>query len=162
MRQTCFVNRSWVEVLDPKSRTTSAAYDRNQEIHLRHSAPRITVCHLLVEPTPLTGQEPNSCIDVSSEHTPNNNPSRRDSFNTDYNDLNTTVAASETPDTKEVGQSTSPLLFQERKVSSNPFSVSGFQQQASASGSRQQTSPMYDKPVANRRFVGHQETGAKY
>ena len=82
----------------------------------------------LVEPTPLTGYEPKTCIDVSSGHTPINYSSRRKSFNTDCNDLTTTVAASETPFLKKVGQSTSPLLFQEREVSSNPFCVSGFQQ----------------------------------
>ena len=94
----------------------------------------------LVEPTPFTGYEPKTCIDVSNEHTPINCPSRRDSFNTDYNDLTTTVAPSETPDMKEVGQSISPLLFQEREVSSDLFCVSGFQQQAAASGSQQQAS----------------------
>ena len=62
------------------------------------------------------------------------------SFNTDYNDLTTTVAASETPDMKKVGQSTSPLLFQVRAVSSNHFCVSGFQQQAATSGSQPQAS----------------------
>ena len=75
----------------------------------------------LVEPTPLTGNEPIRCIDVSSELTPINYSSRRNSFNTDYNDFTTTVAASETPDMKEVWQSISPLLFQEREVSSNPL-----------------------------------------
>ena len=61
--------------------------------------------------------EPNTCIDASSEHTPVNYPSRRNSLNADYNDLTTTVAASETPDMKEVGRSTSPLFSQEREVS---------------------------------------------
>ena len=86
------------------------------------------------------GFEPKTCIDVSNEHTPINYPTRRNSFNTDYNDLTTTVPASETPDIKEVGQSTSPLMRQERELSSNPFCVSGFQQQATASGSQQQAS----------------------
>ena len=89
----------------------------------------------LVESTPLTGYEPKTCIDVSSEHTPINCPSRRNSFNTDYNDLTTTVAASETTDAKEVGQLTSPLFSQEREVSSYPFGVSGSQQQAAATSS---------------------------
>ena len=61
-------------------------------------------------------------------------------FNTDCNDLTTTVAAFEIPDMKEVGQSTSPLSSQEREVSSNPFCVSAFQQQAGASSSQQQVS----------------------
>ena len=98
-----------------------------------------------VEPIAFTGYEPNSCIDFSSEHTPINCPSRRNSFNTE-NDLTATVAASETPDMKEVGQSTSPLFFQEREVSSDPFCVSGFQQQAAASGSQQQASSSVVSP----------------
>ena len=49
----------------------------------------------LAESTPLTGFEPETCIDVSSEHTPINYPSRRDSFNIENNDLTTTVAAPE-------------------------------------------------------------------
>ena len=61
--------------------------------------------------------EPNTSIDASSEHTPVNYSSRRNSFNTDYNDLTTTVAACEPPDMKEVGRSTSPKLSQEREVS---------------------------------------------
>ena len=92
----------------------------------------------LAESTPLTGYEPKTCIDVSCEHAPINYPLRRNSFNTDYNDLTTTVAAFETLDMKEAGQSTSPLMFQEREVNFNPFCVSGFQQQAAASGSPQQ------------------------
>ena len=43
---------------------------------------------------PATGYEPNFCIDVSSEHTPINFPSRKDSFTLE-NDLTNTVAASE-------------------------------------------------------------------
>ena len=52
---------------------------------------------------------PRLASDVSSEHTLIHYTTRRTSFNTDYNDLTTTVAASETLDMKEVGQSTSPL-----------------------------------------------------
>ena len=100
----------------------------------------------LVEPTPLTGYDPKTCIDVSSEQTPVSYLSRRNSVNTDYNDLTTTVAVSETPDMKEVGQSTSPLLLQEREETSNPFCVSGFQQQAGGSGSQQQASPSVVSP----------------
>ena len=98
----------------------------------------------------LTGYEPKTCTDVSSEHTPINCPSRRNSFNTDNNDLTTTVTASETPDMREVGQSTSPL-FQEREVSSYPFCVSGFQQQAAASGVQQQASSsgIHPWPIAD-------------
>ena len=44
--------------------------------------------------TPLTGCEPNFCIDVSSEHTPIHSPSRKNRFNLE-SDLTNTVAASE-------------------------------------------------------------------
>ena len=118
---------------------------------LCHFARRVSVGRL-VEHNPLAGHEPKTCIEVSSDHTPINYPSRRSSFNTDYNDLTTKVEASQTPDMKEVGQSTSPLFSQEREVSSNPFCVSGFRQQAAASGSQQQASPS----------VGCQETGARW
>ena len=64
----------------------------------------------LAESLPHAGYEPNTCIDVSSEHTPINYPSRRNSFNI-QNDFTTTVAASENFD--------------------------GFHQQAAASGSSQ-------------------------
>ena len=84
----------------------------------------------MAERSPLTGYEPNSLIEVSSEHTPINFLSRKNSFNTDLNDLATTVAASETNDTIGVGQLTSPLVPQEREVSANPFGVFGSQQQA--------------------------------
>ena len=47
----------------------------------------------LAEPLPHTSREPESCIDVSSEHSLISHPSRRNSFNIE-NDL-TTVAASE-------------------------------------------------------------------
>ena len=53
---------------------------------------------LLTGAIPNTGFEPKSCIDVSSEHAPIKYTSRRNSFNIDYNDLTTTVAASETFD----------------------------------------------------------------
>ena len=93
----------------------------------------------LVKHNPLTCYEPKTCIEVSSKHTPINYASKKNSCNTDYNDLTTTVEA-ETPDTKEVGQSTSPLFSQEREVSSNPFCVSGFQQQEAVIGGQQQAS----------------------
>ena len=51
----------------------------------------------LADPLPHTSYEPKSCIDVRSEHTPINYPSRRNSFNIE-NDLTTTVAASENSD----------------------------------------------------------------
>ena len=89
----------------------------------------------LVEQRPLASHEPRICTEVSIEHTPINLSSRRNSFNTDYNDLTTTIASSETTDTKEVGQLTSPLFYQEREVSAGRFGVSDAQQQAVASSS---------------------------
>ena len=51
----------------------------------------------LADSIPLTGYEPKTCIDVSSEHTPINYPYRKNSFNIEDN-VTTTVAASETSD----------------------------------------------------------------
>ena len=89
----------------------------------------------MAEQRSLTGCESKALIEVGSEHTPINFPSRNDCFNTDFNDLVTTVAASEITDTI-VRQLTSPLFSRERDVSANPFGVYGSQQQAAASGSR--------------------------
>ena len=79
----------------------------------------------LTEQSPLTACEPKSLIEVSSEYTPISYPSRKNSLDTDFNDLATTVAASERIDTADLVQLTSPLSTQEREVSANPFSVSG-------------------------------------
>ena len=68
----------------------------------------------LAESTLHTSYEPKTCIDFSSDHTPINCSSRRNSSNIDLNDLTTTVAASENSD--------------------------GFHQQAAASCSSQQAS----------------------
>ena len=76
--------------------TDSTAFDWNQEITLRYSARKIAVWP--PGRTHSSGYEPKTCIDVSSGHTPINYTSRRNRFNTDHNDLTTTVAASETPD----------------------------------------------------------------
>ena len=62
---------------------------------------------------------------------------------------------------KEVGQSATPLMFHKREEGSNPFCVSGFQHQATASGSRQQASSRVIILMAKRRFVERQETGAR-
>ena len=51
----------------------------------------------LAESLPHTGYESNTCTDVSSEHTPINCSSRRNSFNL-VNDVTTTDAASENSD----------------------------------------------------------------
>ena len=52
----------------------------------------------LADDFPFTGYEPKTCIDLSSEHTPINFSSKRDSFNIENNDFTTTVAASENSD----------------------------------------------------------------
>ena len=52
----------------------------------------------LAEQSPLTGYEPKTLIEVSSEHTPINLPSRKSSLDTDLDDLATTVDASEIVD----------------------------------------------------------------
>ena len=86
---------------------------------------------------PLTGYEPKSLIVVSSVHTPINLSSRRGSLDTNLDHLATTVDASETIDTTEVGQLTSPLFSQERE--DNPFSVCGSQAHLSVGGPMQNT-----------------------
>ena len=73
------------------------------------TSPEVSRSGHLAESLPQKGYEPNTCINVGSEHTPINNPSRRNNFNIE-NGLATTVAASETFD--------------------------GFHQQVAASGSR--------------------------
>ena len=94
----------------------------------------------MAEQAPLTGYEPNNLIEISSAHTPINFPSRRSSFSTDFNDVPTTIAASDATDTLDAGM-TSPLFTPGREVNSFSAPVC---QQASASGSsnpQQPTSP---------------------
>ena len=59
----------------------------------------------------LTVYEPKSLIEISSEHTPIDLPSRKGSLDTNLDDLATTVDASDVHDTTEMGQLTSPLFF---------------------------------------------------
>ena len=98
----------------------------------------------LVDLSSLTGYEPKTCIEVSSEHTPINirrphNHCRR-IRNHGYERSGTSGRL--------------PLFSQERDVSSNPFGVSGSQQQAGASGSQ-------TIPWQSNRFVEKlRETGA--
>ena len=68
----------------------------------------------LTEQSPLTCYESKSLNEISSVHTPMNHTSRKNSFDTDFSDLATTVAATEKNDATEVGQLTSPLFSQER------------------------------------------------
>ena len=56
----------------------------------------------LAEKSLLTGYELKSLIEVSSEHTPINLLSTKNSFDTDFDNLATTVAASEMHDTTDV------------------------------------------------------------
>ena len=115
----------------------------------------------LAEQSPLTGYEPKSLIEGSSEHTPINSPSRNSSFDIDFSDLATTVDASERIDTTDLGQLTSPLSTQEREVSANPFSVSG---SPAASSSKQQqaaASSKHCETLARNGFSKHGETCAR-
>ena len=57
----------------------------------------------LAEQFPLTGYEPKSLIEASSEYTPIDLPSRKGSPDTNLDDLATTVDASETHDKTDVG-----------------------------------------------------------
>ena len=78
----------------------------------------------LAEQSSLTGYEPKSLIEVSSEHTPINLPSRKGSLDTNLDDLATNVDASEVYDTTDMGRLTSPRFSQEREVNADLFSVS--------------------------------------
>ena len=68
-----------------------------------------------------------SLIEVSSEHTPINLPSRRSSLDTNIDDLATTVDASETINSTDVGQLISALIcsgagtFKRRETTRNRF-----------------------------------------
>ena len=98
----------------------------------------------VAEQSPLTGYERNNLIEISSQHTPINFPSRRNSFSTDFNDV-PTIAASDATDTLDAGMA-SPLFTQEREV--NPLSAS-VHQQGTASGSsnpQQPASPNVTNP----------------
>ena len=80
----------------------------------------------LAEQYPLTGYEPKSLIEVSSEHTPFILPWRRGrgSLDTNVHDLATTLRVSEVGDMTDVGRLTSPRFSQDREVSAIPFGVS--------------------------------------
>ena len=70
----------------------------------------------MAEQSLLTGYEPEDLSEISSEHTPINFPSRKSSFSPDIDDVPTIVAASDTTETIEAGQLTSPLFTQERGI----------------------------------------------
>ena len=61
---------------------------------------------------------------LSSKSAAINLPSRKDSLDTNPDDLATTEDASEIHDITDVGRLTSPLYSHEREVSAHPFSVS--------------------------------------
>ena len=98
-------------------------------------------CGRLAEQSPLTGYEPKSLIEVSSEHPPVILPSRRGSLDTNVDDLVTTQDASEVCDTTDVGRFTSTLFSQEREVSAVAFSVSWSQTHSSIEKSRRDVEP---------------------
>ena len=84
----------------------------------------------VAEQSPLTGCEPNNLIEISSQHTPINFPSRRNIFTTDFNGVPTTAASDDT-DTLDAGMRF-PLFTQEIEVNSLR---SSFHRQAIVSGS---------------------------
>ena len=82
-------HRNLLSVLDPSSPLSYCVANR-----IRHNLRRSTGgswCVRMAEQSPLTGYEPNSLIEVTSEHTLIHFPSRQDSFSTDIDDV--TVAA---------------------------------------------------------------------
>ena len=66
----------------------------------------------MAEQSSLTGCEPNSLIEISSEDTPVNVSSRRNGLGTDLNDVPTAVAASDVAEIHDERQLTSPLFTQ--------------------------------------------------
>ena len=68
--------------------------------------------------------------------------SRGGSLNTNVDDLETTLDASEVYDTTDVGRLTSPLISQEREVSATLFGVSCSQTDSSVERSRRDVEPL--------------------
>ena len=89
-------------------------------------------------------------IEVSSEHTPVNSPSRKGSLDTNPDDLGTSVDASEILDTTDVGRLASPLFSQEREVSAIPFCVSFSQTHSSVERPMREVEPFssFGKPLS--------------
>ena len=67
----------------------------------------------LAEQSPLTGDEPKSLVEVSSEYTPIVLPSRRCSLDTNADDLATTLDASEARDIEIGARGESALRYRE-------------------------------------------------
>ena len=108
----------------------------------------------VAEQSPLTGYEPNSLIEVSSEYTPINVPSTRNSFNTDLGSVPTTIAASDVTDFHDERQLTSILFTQETEVSANPLSTSVHQQAAASVSQWQPASSSVIHPWQMLNVVG--------
>ena len=103
-----------------------------------------------VEESTLTSYEPESLIEVSSEHTPIIFHSRRGSFDTNLDDPATTVDASEVYDTPGVGRLTSPRISQEREASAISSGVSCSQTHSCVEKSRRDVEPFssFRKPLS--------------
>ena len=80
-------------------------------------------CGRLAEQSPLTEYETKSLIEVSSEHTDYLTVQKRHPTRT-FDDLATTLDASEVYDTTDVGRLTSLLFSLEREASATPLCVS--------------------------------------
>ena len=64
----------------------------------------------------LTSDDPNNLIEeISTEYTPINFPSKRNSFSTDINDVQTTAAASDVTETHDTGLLSSTLFTPDRE-----------------------------------------------
>ena len=91
----------------------------------------------MAEHSHLTGYEPKSLIEVSSEFSPINFPREKTASTQTSTISRPRLLHLKITDTKEAEQLTSLLFTQEREVSANSFGVAG-SQQAPASGSKQQ------------------------
>ena len=103
----------------------------------------------MAEESTVTGHEPNSLVEISSQHTPIIFVSQRNSFHTDFNEV-PTIAAPGGTDTFDVGM-TSPLFTQEREV--NPPSDS-VHRQAAVSGSSNTQQPASSTVMHDGRSCG--------
>ena len=95
----------------------------------------------LAEQSTLTGDQPKSLIEVSSEHTPIDLPSGRGSLDTNSDDFANTLDVFGVYDTTDVGRLSSSLISQEREVSAIPFSVSHSQTHSSMEKSCRDVEP---------------------
>ena len=113
----------------------------------------------MAEQSRLTSYEPKNLVEVSSEHTPIDFFSTKNSFSTGVNDLTTTVAASDIAETIKAEPLISPLYTQEREVSANLRCLKF----SACSSNRQPTAANIfkcGKSLANVQFRELLETGA--